>query len=133
MTRHLLALRARPGVELIDIVPIGDELLVEVKVKPKDIGFVRHDQYAKVKISAFDFAVYGGLDGKVETISADSITDQRGNSYYIVKVHVDKSYYDQGNTRLNVIPGMQATVDISVAERSVLEYIMKPLLRALQR
>ncbi|KZY73461.1 hypothetical protein A3765_12905 [Oleiphilus sp. HI0130] len=124
---------ARPGVELIDIVPIGDELLVEVKVKPKDIGFVRRDQYAKVKISAFDFAVYGGLDGKVETISADSITDQRGNSYYIVKVHVDKSYFGEGENRLNVIPGMQATVDISVAERTVLEYIMKPLLRVLQR
>ena len=124
---------ARPGVELIDIVPIGDELLVEAKVKPKDIGFVRQGQFAKVKISAFDFAVYGGLDGTVETISADSITDQRGNSYYIVKVRVDKSYFGEGEARLNVIPGMQATVDISVAERSVLEYIMKPLLRALQR
>ncbi|KZX78769.1 hypothetical protein A3715_09760 [Oleiphilus sp. HI0009] len=124
---------ARPGAELIDIVPVGDELLVEVKVKPKDIGFVRRDQYAKVKISAFDFAVYGGLDGKVETISADSITDQRGNSHYLVKVHVDQAYFDNPNGRLNVIPGMQATVDISVAERSVLEYIMKPLLRALQR
>lgn len=124
---------ARPGVELIDIVPIGDELLVEAKVKPKDIGFVRQGQFAKVKISAFDFAVYGGLDGTVETISADSITDQRGNSYYVVKVRVDKSYFGEGEARLNVIPGMQATVDISVAERSVLEYIMKPLLRALQR
>ena len=124
---------ARPGVELIDIVPVGDELLVEAKVKPKDIGFVRRGQYAKVKVSAFDFAVYGGLDGTVETISADSITDQRGNSYYVVKVHVDKAYFGEGESRLNVIPGMQAIVDISVAERSVLEYIMKPLLRALQR
>ncbi len=124
---------ARPGVELIDIVPIGDELLVEAKIKPKDIGFVRRGQFAKVKISAFDFAIYGGLEGKVETISADSITDQRGNSFYIVKVHVDKAYFGEGESRLNVIPGMQATVDISVAERTVLEYIMKPLLRALQR
>lgn len=124
---------ARPGVELIDIVPVGDELLVEVKIKPKDIGFVRRGQYAKVKVSAFDFAVYGGLDGKVDTISADSITDQRGNSYYIVKVHVDKAYFGDAEKRLSVIPGMQATVDISVAERTVLHYIMKPLLRALQR
>jgi adhesin transport system membrane fusion protein len=123
---------ARPGVELIDIVPIGDELLVEAKIKPKDIGFVRHGQFAKVKISAFDFAVYGGLDGTVETISADSITDQKGNSYYIVKVRVEQAYFGQGESRLTVIPGMQATVDISVAERSVLEYILKPLLRVLQ-
>lgn len=124
---------ARPGVELIDIVPVGDELLVEAKIKPKDIGFVRHGQFAKVKISAFDFAVYGGLDGTVETISADSITDQKGNSYYIVKVRVEQAYFGEGDNRLTVIPGMQATVDISVAERSVLEYVMKPLLRVLQR
>lgn len=123
----------RPGVELIDIVPIGDELLVEAKVKPKDIGFVRRGQTAKVKVSAFDFAIYGGLNGTVETVSADTITDKKGQSYYLVKVHVDKAYFDVRNERLNVIPGMQATVDISVAERTVLEYIMKPLLRALQR
>jgi adhesin transport system membrane fusion protein len=123
----------RPGVELIDIVPIGDELLVEARVKPKDIGFVRRGQTAKVKVSAFDFAIYGGLNGTVETVSADTITDKKGQSYYLVKVHVDKAYFDVRNERLNVIPGMQATVDISVAERTVLEYIMKPLLRALQR
>ncbi|WP_257275921.1 MULTISPECIES: HlyD family type I secretion periplasmic adaptor subunit [unclassified Endozoicomonas] len=123
---------AKPGAELIDIVPVDDELMVEVKVKPKDIGFVQHGQHAKVKISAFDFAVYGGLDGRVQTISADSITDQHGNSYYIVKVRVEKAYFGEGNSHLNIIPGMQATVDISVAERSVLQYIMKPLLRALQ-
>ena len=123
----------RPGVELIDIVPIGDELLVEARVKPKDIGFVRRGQTAKVKVSAFDFAIYGGLNGTVETVSADTITDKKGQSYYLVKVHVDKAYFDVRNERLNVIPGMQATVDISVAERTVLEYIMKPLLRALLR
>ncbi len=123
----------RPGVELIDIVPIGGELLVEAKIKPKDIGFVRRGQTAKVKVSAFDFAIYGGLNGTVETVSADTITDKKGQSYYLVKVHVDKAYFDVRNERLNVIPGMQATVDISVAERTVLEYIMKPLLRALQR
>jgi adhesin transport system membrane fusion protein len=122
---------ARPGVELIDIVPIGDELLVEVKIKPKDIGFVQHGQFAKVKVSAFDFAVYGGLNGTVETISADSITDQKGNSYYLVKVRVDTAYFGKGENRLTVIPGMQATVDISVAERTMLEYILKPLLRVL--
>ena len=96
-----------------------------------DIGFVQHGQYAKVKISAFDFAVYGGLDGTVETISADSITDQKGNSYYLVKVRVDTAYFGEGERRLTVIPGMQATVDISVAERTMLEYILKPLLRVL--
>lgn len=124
---------AQPGAELIDIVPVDDELLVEVQIKPKDIGFVRRGQTAKVKVSAFDFAVYGGLDGRVQTISADSITDQRGNSYYIVKIRVEKAFFGEGNHRLSVIPGMQATVDISVAERSVLQYIMKPLLRVLQR
>lgn len=122
---------AKPGMQLIDVIPVGDEILVEAKVKPKDIGFLRVGQKAKVKITAYDFAIYGGLDGIVETVSADTIVDRKGNSFYLIKVRVENAYFGNGDERLMVIPGMMATVDVSVANRSVLEYILKPLLRVL--
>jgi|TARA_B110000116_G_scaffold248795_1_gene242047 adhesin transport system membrane fusion protein len=124
---------ARPGMQLIDVVPVNDEILVEAKVKPKDIGFLKKGQAAKVKITAFDFALYGGLDGKVETVSADTIVDKKGNSFYIIKIRVEKAYFDEGDDKLQVIPGMTASVDISVAQRSVLHFVLKPLLRVLKR
>ncbi|CAH0990023.1 Type I secretion system membrane fusion protein PrsE [Sinobacterium norvegicum] len=123
---------AKPGMPIIDVIPVGDEILVEAKVKPKDVGFLRVGQPAMVKITAFDFAVYGGLEGVVETVSADTITDPKGNSFYLIKVRVEKAWFDDGDQRLLVIPGMMATVDVSVAERSVLEFILKPLLRVLR-
>lgn len=119
----------RPGVDIVEIVPIDDEVIIEAEIKPKDVGFLIPGMPAKVRVSAFDFAVYGGLDGTVETISADSLVDQRGRSFYIAKVRVDRSSFDHGDQTLRVIPGMQATVDIKIAERNALQYILKPLLR----
>jgi adhesin transport system membrane fusion protein len=122
----------KPGEELVDIVPTGDNLLVEAKVLPSDIAFVYPGQKATVKITAYDYTIYGGLDGKVEFISADSITDKDGKSYYLVTVRTDKDYLGKADKPMSIIPGMMAEVDILTGERTVLTYILKPLLRASQ-
>lgn len=120
----------KPGEELIDIVPTGDTLLVEAKVQPSDIAFIYPGQKAKVKITAYDYTIYGGLDGTVEFLSADSITDKEGKSYYLVTVRTDKDYLGKADKPMSIIPGMTAEVDILTGERTVLTYILKPLLRA---
>jgi adhesin transport system membrane fusion protein len=127
----------RPGMDLVEIVPIDDTLLVEAKVRPRDIAFIRPDQEAIVKISAYDFSVYGGLKAKVERISADTITETdasgRSESYYKIIVRTDKNYLGAKEGPLPIIPGMVATVDILTGEKSVLDYLLKPLMKARER
>lgn len=123
------------GEDIIEIVPLDDTLLVEVKVKPKDIGFIHPGQDAKVKISAYDFAIYGGLEGKVEHISADTSPDEQSQErkeYYEVWVRTDKNFLEKKGKTLRIIPGMTATVDILTGEKTVFDYIMKPILKARQ-
>ena len=81
----------QPGKDIIEIVPKDDTLLLEVRILPRDIGFLHADQKAEVKFTAYDFAIYGGLEGKVEQIGADTVTDEKGNSYYVVRVRTDRS------------------------------------------
>lgn len=118
-----------PGKDIVEIVPLEDTLLLEAKVNPRDIAFLRPGQAAKVKFTAYDFAIYGSLDGVLEQIGADSLMDDKGNAYYLVRVRTHKSSLGEN---LPVIPGMVAEVDILTGKKSVLSYLMKPLLRAKQ-
>ena len=122
----------QPAQDLIDIVPIEDTLLVEARIRPADIAFIRPEQEATVKITAYDFAIYGGLNARVEQISADTIEDEQDEekSYYRVRLRTDKNYLGQPEDPLPIIPGMTAAVDILTGEKTVLDYILKPLLRA---
>ena len=120
----------QPGMDLVEIVPLEDTLVVEAKIKPSDIGFLRPDQEAKVKFTAYDFTVYGGLDAKLEHISADSITDEQGFSYYSVRLRTNKNYIGPELNPLPIIPGMVASVDILTGKKTILSYLMKPVLRA---
>ena len=122
----------QPGMEVMEIVPIEDRLLVEVKVRPADIGFLRVGQPATVKISAYDYSIYGGLDAEVENITADSITDEKGNSFYLVKVRTEKNYIGSDDRQLTIMPGMLATASIRTGKKSVLSYILKPLMKTKQ-
>ena len=122
----------QPGMDIVEIVPTEDTLLIEAKVLPKDIAFLRPGLKAMVKFTAYDFTIYGGLDGKLEHISADSIQDDKGNSFYLVRVRTDRSFLGDEKAPLPIIPGMMATVDIVTGKKSVLEYLLKPILRAKQ-
>ncbi|HAT1596470.1 TPA: HlyD family type I secretion periplasmic adaptor subunit [Legionella pneumophila] len=126
----------QPGNDLLEIVPLDDTLLIEAKIRPSDIGFIHPGQKAMVKITAYDFSIYGGLDGVVEHISADTIidekTDKKEESYYIVKVRTEKNYLGTEKKPLPIIPGMQASVDILTGQKSVLQYLLKPIIKAKQ-
>lgn len=123
----------KPGMDILEIVPLDDTLLIEAKIRPQDIGFIHPQQKAKVKISAYDFAIYGGLDGVVEHISADTIVDEEDNSFYMIRVRTDKNYLGSKRKPLYIIPGMLASVDILTGEKSVLDYILKPILKAREK
>lgn len=118
----------QPGKDLIELVPSDDALLLEARVLPRDIAFLRPGQKALVKFTAYDFAVYGGLEATLEQISADSVIDEKGNAFFVVKVRTLATTIGQKN--LPIIPGMVAEVDILTGKKSVLAYLMKPILRA---
>lgn len=120
----------QPGMTMMEIVPSGEQLLVETKIKPKDIGFIRPGLKAKVKFTAYDFSSYGGMDGEVQQISADSITDKKGQTFYLVKIKTDKTHLGSDEKPLPIIPGMRAQVSIMVAKKTVLSYLFKPILKA---
>ncbi|AWB66958.1 HlyD family type I secretion periplasmic adaptor subunit [Saccharobesus litoralis] len=121
----------QPGMDLIEIVPIEDSLLIEAKILPKDIAFLRPNLNAVIKLTAYDFAIYGGLKGKVEHISADTIKDEETDeSYYHIKVRTEDSYFDKNNDPLPIIPGMTASVDVITGKKTVLDYLLKPIIRA---
>ncbi len=118
----------QPGRDLVEVVPSDDALLLEARVLPRDIAFLRPGQSALVKFTAYDFATYGGLDATLEHISADSVTDEKGNAFFLVRVRTLAS--DIGPGKLPIIPGMVAEVDIVTGKKSVLSYLLKPILRA---
>ncbi len=120
----------QPGMDLIEIVPLDDTLLVQAKIKPADIAFISPNLKAMVKLTAYDFTIFGGLEGRVEHISADSIVDEQGNNYYLVTVRTDKNQLGPETSPMPIIPGMVANVDILTGKKRVLTYLMKPILRA---
>jgi len=119
-----------PGHELIEIVPLEDKLLAEVKIKPADIAYLHPAQEAMVKFSAYDFSIYGGLKGRVVNISPDTITNERGESYYLVRIKTDESHLGSADKPLKIMAGMTVSVDILTGKKTVLDYILKPILKA---
>jgi adhesin transport system membrane fusion protein len=119
-----------PGRDIIELVPADDTLLVEVRVRPQDIAFLAPGQVANVKVTAYDFVVYGGLKGKVEQIGADTVVDEEGNAFYDVRVRTENAEFGVDKP---IIPGMTVEVDILTGKRTILAYLMKPILRAHQR
>ena len=122
----------KPGQDIMEIVPSDQTLLVEVKIKPSDIAFIYFGQKAIVKFSAYDFAIYGGLDGEVVHISADTIKDEKDNVFYTVRIKTNQNYLGDEKKPLKIIPGMTVSVDIITGQKSVLDYILKPILKTKQ-
>lgn len=118
----------QPGKDILDIVPADDTLLLEVQIHPRDIGFLYLGQKAEVKFTAYDFAIYGGLPGVLEQIGANTITDEKGNSFYVAKVRTE--HVSVGDDSRPILPGMQAEVHILTGERTLLHYLLKPIMRA---
>ncbi|MCB1928231.1 MAG: HlyD family type I secretion periplasmic adaptor subunit [Rhodocyclaceae bacterium] len=117
----------QPGAEVVEVVPLDDALVLETKISPRDIAFLRPGQPATVKFTAYDFAIYGGLDAELDQIAADSVIDEEGNAFFVVKVRTLKNSLGEG---LPIIPGMVAEVDILTGKKSILDYLLKPVLRA---
>ena len=121
----------QPGQDIATIVPLDDSLLVEAQVSPRDVAFLHPGQKAIVKLTAYDFTVYGGLDAELDQISADTIQDKQGNSYYLIRVKTQRNgLKDPKGEDLPIIPGMIAQVDIVTGKRTVLEYLVKPFVKA---
>ncbi|PSU35613.1 HlyD family type I secretion periplasmic adaptor subunit [Photobacterium lutimaris] len=123
----------QPGMDLIEVIPTEDSLLVEAQISPKDIGFLRPGLTAMVKFTAFDFTQYGGLTGTLEHISADTQLDEEGHSYYQIRIRTDETEFtDPAGNQLPIIPGMNAVADIITGEQTVLQYLLNPVLKAQQ-
>ena len=122
----------KPGADLVEIVPTNEKLYLEIKIKPSDIAFLHPGAEAKVKISAYDYAIHGGLIGKVVNISPDTITDKKENTFYLIHVQTEKNYLGSKEHPLQIIPGMTASVDIVTGQKTVMQYILKPILKSKQ-
>lgn len=122
-----------PGAHVLEIVPLGDSLLVEVQIKPADIALIQVDQLARLKFSAYDFAIHGSLTGRVVFVSADTITDDDGNSFYIVRVEPDQDYIGTESGQLPIKVGMTSESDIVTGKKTILGYLLKPINRGLQK
>ncbi len=120
----------QPGSDIVKIIPTDESLVLETKILPSDIGFVYPGLTAKVKFTAYDFAIYGGLEGVVEKISADTLTDDEGNSFYIARIKTIKNYLGPEKAPLVLLPGMTATVDVVVGKHTILDYLIKPIIKA---
>ncbi|KJK14507.1 adhesin transport system membrane fusion protein [Pseudomonas sp. 2835] len=120
----------QPGSDLVEIVPLDDTLLVEARIRPQDIAFLHPGQEAMVKFTAYDFTIYGGLKAKLEQIGADTITDEDKNTFYVIKLRTERSHLGTDEKPLLIIPGMVASVDIITGKKSVLSYLLKPIIRA---
>jgi membrane fusion protein, adhesin transport system len=119
------------GTRVMDIVPVEEQLLVEAKVRPQDIAFIHPGQRATVKVTAYDFSIYGGLDGEVEQVSASSVYDEASReTFYTVLVKTGKSTLARNGVENPILPGMITTVDILTGEKSVLNYLLKPINKA---
>jgi len=129
---HTVGGVVQPGADILEIVPTDSTLLVEVKIKPSDIAFIYFGQKAVVKFSAYDFAIYGGLKGEVILISADTIKDEKDTVFYTVRIKTNKNYLERNGNKLKIIPGMTVNVDIITGRKSVLDYILKPILKTKQ-
>jgi adhesin transport system membrane fusion protein len=119
------------GQKVMEVVPLGDKLLVETRVKPRDIAFIKVGDKALVKVTAYDFSIYGGLQGRVAQVSADSIYDEvEKEAYFNVIVETDRNYLTFEGRQLPITPGMMCDTEIITGRKSVLTYLLKPVLKA---
>lgn len=124
----------QPGASILEVVPLEDTLLVEAQVRPDDIAFIHPRQAATVKLTAYDYSIYGGLDATVELVSADSmLDDKKGVSFYRVLVRTQSATLEHQGKQLPIIPGMTASVDILTGKKTVLDYLLKPVLKTRER
>ncbi len=119
----------KPGADLVEIVPVEETLLVETRIRPRDIAFLSPGQKAVVKLTAYDYALYGSLKGRLERIGADSITNERGETYYVVDVRTNENYLQHKDKKLPIKPGMVAQVDIMTGKKTIFNYMTKPMHR----
>ncbi|MFT6237799.1 MAG: adhesin transport system membrane fusion protein [Cellvibrionaceae bacterium] len=122
----------QPGMDLLEIVPSEDSLLIETKIRPADIAFMHPGQKAMVKFTAYDFSIHGGLQGEVVNISPDTILDEEGESFYLVQIETQESFLGAETGSLPIIPGMTVNVDVLTGKKTVLDYILKPILKTKQ-
>ncbi|MDZ7750538.1 MAG: HlyD family type I secretion periplasmic adaptor subunit [Gammaproteobacteria bacterium] len=123
----------QPGMDLVEIVPAEDTLLVEARVRPADIAFLHPGQPATVKLTAYDFAIYGGLEATLEHISADSIMDEQGEHFFEIRLRTKETHLGSEEAPLPIMSGMTASVDILTGRKTILDYLMKPIRRAQER
>ena len=126
---HTIGGVVAPGDAIMEIVPTGDKLVIEAKLNPTDVGYVRIGQPAVVKINTYDFVRFGGLDGEIINLSADSYTDQNGAIYFRVIALTDRNYLGDQPGDFPISPGMEAQIDIHTGTKSVLTYLLKPVLK----
>jgi adhesin transport system membrane fusion protein len=120
-----------PGDDIVEIVPLNDSLVIEAKILPKDIAFLHPGQEATVKFTAYDYTIYGGLKAKLEQIGADTITDEdKKTTYYLIRLRTDRSHLGTDEKPLLIIPGMVATVDIMTGKKTIMSYLLKPIIKA---
>ncbi len=122
----------QPGMDMVEVVPSEEILLIEAKVRPSDIAFLHPGQKAKVKFTAYDFSIMGGLSGEVVHISPDTIVDEKGDSFYLVRVETNRVFTGPDGTELPIISGMIVSVDILTGKKTILDYILKPILKTKQ-
>lgn len=122
----------QPGMDMMAIVPSEDSLLIETRIRPADIAFMHPGQKAVVKFTAYDFSIHGGLDGQVVNISPDTILDDQGESFYLVQIETNSSFLGNDSETLPIIPGMTVNVDVLTGKKTILDYILKPILKTKQ-
>ena len=124
----------RPGDALLEIVPTGDDLIVEAKIDPKDIAYIEPTQKARISLTAYDASKYGTIDGEVIKVSPDAVEDKTsGLSFYIVDVSIDTKLFEDDGSEVEILPGMVASVDVLAGKRTVIDYIWRPMLRIKER
>ena len=124
----------RPGDIILEIVPTGDDLIVEGKIDPKDIAYIQPDQDVRISLTAYDASRYGTIDGKVLKVSADAVEDQStGLAFYVVDVSIDTNLYEDDNTEVEILPGMVASIDVLAGKRTVLDYFWQPMAKVKER
>ena len=123
----------QPGMDLVEIVPSEDTLLIEAQIRPADIAFLHPGQSAMVKFTAYDFSIFGGLRASLEHISADTITNERGESFFLIRLRTERNYLGTKANFLPIISGMTVNVDILTGRKTLLDYLLKPIKKAQEK
>ncbi|MBG6208115.1 HlyD family type I secretion membrane fusion protein [Labrenzia sp. EL_126] len=119
-----------PGENISELVPLDDTLLIETQIRPQDVAFLFPGQAARVRVTAYDYTVYGDIPGVVERIGADTITNEEGNTFYRVILRTDRNWLGSESNPLPIIPGMVVSASILTGDKTVLDYLLKPIIKA---